>query len=89
MKQLSSSTTPAIYSDNKEDAFDKLFWEMGMSSLEAFFTSLGNMPATSLQLTRQILHEREHLEAIVKGLQDQIQKGLEKIEELKFAKPKM
>ena len=76
----------AIYSENKQDAFDRLFWEMGMSSLLTFFTSLGNMPAISLQLTRQVLDEREHLEAIMKGLQDQIQKGLDKIEELRQTK---
>ena len=76
----------AIYSDKKENAIDKLFWEMGMKSLQAFFTSLGNMPAISLQLTRQVLHKREHLEVLMKGLQDQIQKGLEKIEELRQTK---
>ena len=76
----------AIYSENKQDAFDRLFWEMGMSSLLTFFTCLGKMPAISLQLTRQVLDEREHLEVIMKGLQDQIQKGLDKIEDLRQTK---
>ena len=76
----------AIYSENKPNTFDRLFWEMGMDNLQKFFTSLGNMPAISLQLTRQVLDEREHLEAIMKGLQDQIQKGLEKIEDLRQTK---
>ena len=76
----------AIYSENKQDVFDKLFWGMGMSSFLTFFTSLGRMTAISLQLTCQVLDEREHLEAIMKGLQDQIQKGLEKIEELRQTK---
>ena len=76
----------AIYSENKQDAFDRLFWEMGMSSFLTFFTSLGKMPAISLQLTRQVLDEREHLEVIMKGLQDQIQKGLNKIEDLRQTK---
>ena len=76
----------AIYSETKEDEFDKLSWKLGMSSLRTFFISLGNMPAISLQLTRKVLHEREHLEAIMTGLQDQIQKGLEKIEDLRQTK---
>ena len=76
----------AIYSESKQGVFDKLFWEMGMSSFLTFFTTLGRMAAISLHLTRQVLDEREHLEAIMKGLQDQIQKGLEKIEELRQTK---
>ena len=72
----------AIYSENKQDVLDRIFWGMGMSSLLTFFTNLGKMAAISLQLTRQVLDEREHLEAIMKGLQDQIQKGLDKIEDL-------
>ena len=75
-----------IYSKNKQDVFDRLYWEMGMSSLRTFFTSLGNMSAISLQLTRQVLHERESLEAIMKGLQDQIQKGLDIKVELRQTK---
>ena len=73
----------AIYSENKQYAFDRLFWEMGMNSLRTFFTSLGKMPAIGLQLTRQVIYEREHLEVIMKGLQDQIQKGLDKIDDLR------
>ena len=72
----------AIYSENKQDTFDRLFWEMGMSSLQTFFTSLGKMPAISLQLTHQVLDEREYLETTMKGLQDKIPRGLDKIEEL-------
>ena len=67
----------AIYSENKQDAFDRLLWDMGLSSLLTFFTSLGKMPAISLQLTRQVLDERVRLKAIMKRLQDQIQKGLD------------
>ena len=76
----------AIYSENKQDVIYRLFWEMGMKSLQTFFTSLGKMPAISLQLTRQVLYERYRLEVIMKGLQDQIQKGLDKIEELRQTK---
>jgi predicted GTPase len=74
----------AIYCEtqSKQNQFDRLFWEMGMNSLEVFFASLARMPAISLTLTQQVLHERERLEAIMKGLQSQIQKGLEKIETL-------
>jgi hypothetical protein len=40
------------------------------------------MPAISLTLTQQVLHERERLEDIMKGLQHNIEMGLQKIETL-------
>jgi hypothetical protein len=76
----------ALYCDNKQSQFDKLFWEMGIASQSNFFTSLQRMSAISLSLTRKVLDEREQLEAIMTGLQDQIQRGLEKIERLRKTK---
>ena len=76
----------ALYSEGKQDQINALFWEMEIKSLQKFFIKLGKMPAISLQLTRQVLDEREHLEVIMKRLDDQIQNGLEKIEELRQIK---
>ena len=54
------------------DMFSKMFWEMGLTSFETFFAHLTTVEARSLRLTRLVLDEREHLEAIIQGLLPQI-----------------
>ncbi|KAM9163427.1 uncharacterized protein ACDP82_001186 [Pangshura tecta] len=63
--------------------FDAMFWEMGASSMEAFFKSLSSLKTKSLTLTQEVLWERKQLEVAVQGLQPQIKAGLTKLEELR------
>ena len=63
--------------------FTKLFWDMGTGSFEVLFKDLVQMEPRSLTLTREVLKEREHLEATVKGLQPQIKNKLAQIDTLK------
>ena len=49
------------------DMFGKMFWEMGFSSFKAFLDHLMTVETKSLRLTRVVLDEREHLEAIIQG----------------------
>ncbi|CAL8316850.1 unnamed protein product [Gadus morhua 'NCC'] len=51
--------------------FDAMFWAMGASSMETFFTALGQMTTKSLQLTKEVLEERKQLEVSVEGIQPQ------------------
>ena len=54
-----------------------------MASFRAFFKQLALMEVRSLQLTEEVLEEREQLEAIMQSLQPQIQAILSKIDTLK------
>lgn len=70
--------------DEDEDlSFEKMFWEMGLASFAKFFTQLRLMEPRSLSLTKEVLEEREQLEAIVESLQPQIKGILSKIDTLK------
>jgi ABC-type multidrug transport system fused ATPase/permease subunit len=71
---------------NNEDAdtnVEEMFWKLGRSSLKKFFNEFQKAEPVSLTLTAQVLDERQQLEAFVQGIQQQIQFGLGKLEELK------
>ncbi|XP_027022245.2 uncharacterized protein LOC113655734 [Tachysurus fulvidraco] len=78
----------ALFAQNRdlddEDNFDEMFWKMGKGSMKRFFGHLWTMETKSLQLTKEVLSERKHLEAVVAGVQPLIQTGLEKLEEIKM-----
>ena len=61
-------------------SFDEMSWEL---SFKSFFTELGKAELPSLQLTRQVLQERDQLECIVHGIQPLIMVGLNKIDEIR------
>ncbi|KAL1279172.1 hypothetical protein QQF64_025845 [Cirrhinus molitorella] len=65
------------------DNFDQMFWKLGFSSMNKFFTSLNTMKTQSLSLTQEVLKERQQLEVHVQGLQPQINAGLTKLDEIK------
>ena len=64
------------------DMFGKMFWEMGLKSFEKFFAHLKSVETRSLKLTRQVLDEREQLEAIIHGLLPQIKAIMSTMDEL-------
>ena len=83
----------ALYTDQVGDdeeaevvSFDKMFWDMGMASFKAFFKQLACMEARSLQLTKEVLREREQLQVIVQSLPIQIQAILDKTNTLQQEK---
>ena len=65
-----------------EENFDKMFWKMGYVSFKKFFTDFYRAVSVSLQLTREVLSEREHLQVILNGLKPQINKGLGQLDEM-------
>ena len=69
--------------EEEESDFNKLFWEMGQKSFKNFFTNFDKVNPKSLQLTNEVLLERERLETNVNGLQPQINEGLAKMEEMR------
>ena len=54
-----------------------------MENFESFFAQLDKMKTQSLSLSRQVLDQRKRLEATVEGLQQLIQRGLVKMEEIR------
>lgn len=64
------------------DQIMQIYWDMGYESFASFFQNLNNVNAISLQLTRQVLREREQLESILNGIHPKLQDGLSKIDTL-------
>ncbi|XP_071788748.1 uncharacterized protein [Asterias amurensis] len=63
-------------SNGKDDGkFDTLFWDMGSTSLNAFFGNVRTLEARSLFLTKEVLEERKRFETAIQGLQPQIMAG--------------
>ncbi|XP_071944801.1 uncharacterized protein [Antedon mediterranea] len=64
--------------------FDNMFWQMGEKSFKLFFNKLGAIETKSLVLTKDVLDERSQLETYIVGIQNGIQTGLNKLEQLKI-----
>ena len=73
----------ALFFRSSESSFSKMFWDMGYASLKDFFIKFQQAGAVSLQMTREVLKERQQLETIINGIQPQINAGLAKIDELR------
>ena len=72
---------------SKKALFNKAFWEMGVESYKDFLGALRTLDPRSLQLTKEVLTERQHLEVSLEGLLPQIQVGLaekSKLEQIKL-----
>ena len=94
-KKFHKFNNSAIFADNTEttqenedeededDRFDKMFWKMGARSFKKFFRDFEKSQSVSLQLTQEVLKEREQLQNMVEGLTPQINQGLSKIEEMR------
>ncbi|CAJ1440388.1 unnamed protein product [Effrenium voratum] len=57
----------------QSDALSKMFWDMGKKSMADFFHALLAFTPKSLHLTKQVMDEREHLEATLESLGPQVQ----------------
>ena len=76
----------AIFADNTgetEESFDAMFWKMVVRSFKELFVEFEKSESVSVQLTQEVLKEREQLRTLIEGLSPQITMGLDKIEELR------
>ena len=79
----------ALFAENNAKAelaelnFDEMFWKMGLGSFKKFFVEFPKCESASLQLTKEVLQEREQLQMLLEGLNEQITLGLNKIEEMR------
>jgi len=73
----------AIFSRNDpKEKFNYMFWEMGVHSLQNFFNHFSMAFAKSLQMTKEVLSERERLETLIPGLEQQVKIGLSRLDEI-------
>ena len=72
----------ALYEKSDDSAFDKLFWEMGIKSFESALNRFQTVTPKSLQLTKEVLRDRESLELVIQNVQNQVQIAMDKIGEL-------
>lgn len=75
----------ALFAKNAEskENFNEILWKMGFDSFRSFFAKFAKSESVSLQLTREVLKEREQLQTLLEGLNSQITIGLNKIEEMR------
>ena len=66
--------------------FDEMFWKMGVQSFQEFFTSFHQAKSVSLTMTKDVLQQRDRLQAIIEGLQKQMKKCLAEMEVLRQEK---
>ncbi|XP_053384009.1 uncharacterized protein LOC123537493 [Mercenaria mercenaria] len=64
-------------------SFSPMFWDMGCSSFEKFFSKLTQMKTKSLRQTRDVLEQRQVIEITMENLLPKLDDGLNKVEELR------
>ncbi len=67
-----------------DDNFDEMF---GINSFKKFFATLQNTQSVSLVMAKDVLEKRDKLQAIIEGLQRQMQACLAEMETLRQDKP--
>uniref|UniRef100_UPI0037E74CAA uncharacterized protein n=1 Tax=Semicossyphus pulcher TaxID=241346 RepID=UPI0037E74CAA len=78
-----SSAADSTSEDDEEGGFDEMFWNMGTKSMKRFFDALNLIQTKSLTLTQEVLRQRKQLENSVEKLQEQVNVGLAKLEDIK------
>jgi hypothetical protein len=73
----------AIFYDNLEETFTKMFFTMNMKSFEEFKQRLVRMPKKSLNQTKQVLEERNKLEKYGEILTNKLSEGRDKVNYIK------
>ena len=70
--------------DDDESSFNQMFWKMGTGNFNRFMSDLESVKPRSLQLTAEVLQERNELEIAVNKIQENIKVGLKKLDQLKM-----
>jgi hypothetical protein len=72
--------------DPGKTTFDEMYWNVGCTSLNDFFSHLLIAKEKTLQLTRAVLDERQKLQALVQGVQQDVHRGMNAIDEMRQEK---
>ena len=62
--------------------FNKLFWELGMTSFKVFMEKLKNLPQKSLESSKNVLKARQAIEEDIIDFKDKLDEGLRIMEEI-------
>ena len=76
----------SYHSDSDDVSFDEMFWRMVMQSMKKFFTTLQTTASVSLVMTRNVLNQREKLNATIKWLSTVIRECLVQMDNLRCKK---
>jgi GTPase Era involved in 16S rRNA processing len=78
----------AIFSSTKTTghSLTSMFWQMSCSSYKSFFDHFTMAEPKSLALTREVLKERQQLEALIPAVQDQVRIALDKMADIEEEK---
>ena len=81
---VSAKSADAEDEEEEEDDenFAEMFWKMGLKSFRNFYANFAKVEPKSLLLTKEVLEERQKVEANIEGLQKKVKVGLSKIDEL-------
>ena len=66
--------------------FDEMYWEVGFTSFSEFFHNLESVQPQSLCLTRTVLDEREKLQTLIQGIQQDVRHGMSRIDQMRQEK---
>lgn len=80
-----SFNNSALFAENEElihNTLSPMFWKMGCSSFESFFTHISKLQTRSLRQTKDVLDEREQLKIVISNIRPQVTAGLSKLSEL-------
>ena len=72
----------ALLKSDPDKDLAKIFWQIGITSFEKFLVKLKHTKGVSLHLTKEVLKERQQLEYTIQNLQEKIDAGVSKLEEL-------
>ena len=72
-----------IFEKDLENEFNKSFFKLGMKSFEEFTLRIKKLKKISLNKSKEVLQERQHLEKQVEILQKFLKEGLDKINYIK------
>ncbi len=78
----------ALFADigGGDDNFDEMFWRMGINSFKKFFATFQNTQSVSILMTKDVLEKRDKIQAIIEGLQRQMQACMVEMESLRQKK---
>ncbi|CAG0893837.1 unnamed protein product, partial [Darwinula stevensoni] len=71
-------------SDSEDSRFDAMFWKLGRRSFSNFFVKFQESKSVSISLSKQVLKERQALEATIQGIQTRIQDALNILSTIKY-----
>ena len=76
----------ALFVKPATEGFTQLYWNLGKKNFDMFFSVFGSIKPVSVVPTEEVLTERQHLELLIKGMQNKIKSGLDKINVLLLEK---